>query len=99
MKTAGQVLSHHIQLWNIHAVTQTRFPSLRFYCCERHHDYSKSYKGKHLIGSGLKLRGLVHYSHSGNPDSWKADMVLEKKLRILQLDPQAAEMKVTLDIS
>jgi hypothetical protein len=30
---------------------------------KRHHDHGNSYKGKHLIGAGLRFRGLVHYHH------------------------------------
>ena len=28
-----------------------------------HSDHDNSYKGKHLIGSGLQFKGLVHYCH------------------------------------
>lgn len=28
-----------------------------------HSDHDNSYKGKHLIGSGLQFKGLVHYHH------------------------------------
>jgi hypothetical protein len=31
----------------------------------RHHDHCNSYKGKHLSGTGLQFRGLVHYHHGG----------------------------------
>ena len=30
---------------------------------KRHHGHSNSYKRKHLIGTGLQFRGLVHYCH------------------------------------
>jgi hypothetical protein len=41
--------------------------------------------GKHLIA--YSFRGLVHYQHCHT----QADMVLEKELRVLHPDPQAAE--------
>jgi len=37
------------------------------------------------------LRGSVHYHHGGKHGSVQADVVLEKELRALHLDPQAAE--------
>ena len=57
---------------------------------KRHQDHGNSYKGQHSIGPGLQFRGLVHYLHG----SVKADMVLEKELRVLRLDPRAAEATV-----
>ena len=47
-----------------------------------HHDHGNSYKGEHLTG-GL----IIGQMHGG----MQADMVLEKELRVLYLDPQAAE--------
>ena len=44
-----------------------------------------------FIGSGLRFRGLVHYHHGRKHGSMQADMVLEKELRVLHLDPKAAE--------
>jgi hypothetical protein len=35
--------------------------------------------------------GLVHYHHGGKHGSIQADMVLEKELRVLDLDPRVAE--------
>ena len=35
------------------------------------------------LGLAFNFRGLVHYAHG----SVKADMVLEKELRVLHLDP------------
>jgi hypothetical protein len=29
----------------------------------QHHDYSNSFKGKHLTGLGSQFRGLVHYHY------------------------------------
>ena len=61
---------------------------------KRHLDYCSSYKGKHLTKvAAYSFRGLVHYQHGGEHDSYdyssvQADMVLE--LRILRLDPKVA---------
>jgi hypothetical protein len=41
------------------------------------------------LGLACSFRGLVHYHHGGKHGSMKTDMVLEKKLRVLHLDPQA----------
>ena len=41
------------------------------------------------------LRGLVHNHHGRKHSSMRADMVLEKELRVLHLDPQAAEETVS----
>ena len=67
------------------------YHSLGFIVVKRHHDHGNSYKGKHLIGAGLQLRDLVHCHHGGKHGGMQADMGLEKKLRALHLDPQAAE--------
>ena len=53
---------------------------------KRHHDHDNSYKGKQLTDTGLQFRGLVHYRHSEK----QAGLVLEKELRVLHLDLQAA---------
>jgi hypothetical protein len=45
---------------------------------KRHHDHSKSCKGKHVIGAGLQFRGLVHYHHGVKHRIVQANMVLEK---------------------
>ena len=50
-----------------------------------HHDHGNRYKGKHLTGAGLQFRSLVHYCHGGKHGS-----MLEKKLRVLHVDLQAA---------
>jgi hypothetical protein len=59
---------------------------------------AKSYKGKHLIEHGLKLKGLVHYYHVTKHSSMYADMVLERELRVLW---QATEIEsdTELDLS
>ena len=46
-----------------------------------------THKGNHLIGTGFQFRDLVHYHHGGKHGSMQADMVLEKELRVLHLDP------------
>jgi hypothetical protein len=33
---------------------------------KKHHDHGNSYKGKHLVGEGLQLRGLVLYQDGGS---------------------------------
>ena len=55
-----------------------------------HHDRSHSSKGKHFIVAGLQFQRLVHYGYCGKHDGMQVDMVLEKELRVLPLDPQAA---------
>jgi hypothetical protein len=52
----------------------------------RHHaqlDQGNSYKGKHLIG------GWPHYHNVEKQGSTQADMLLERKLRVLHPDQQA----------
>jgi hypothetical protein len=44
------------------------------------------------LGLAHSFRGLVHYCHGKKPVSVQADMVLEKKLRVLYLDPRAARI-------
>lgn len=60
----------------------------------RHYDHSKSYKGKCLIGAGLQFRSSVSYHHDENHGIVQADMVLEKELRVLCLDPKVAGTKL-----
>ena len=60
---------------------------------KRHNDHSSFHKGKHLVGAGFQFRGLGQ-SHHG---SMQTDTVLEKELRALHLDPQAAEVKKDWD--
>jgi hypothetical protein len=56
---------------------------------KRPYDHSSSYKGQHLIGTGLHIKGLVQYHQGGKHGSVQADMVMEKELRALHLDLQA----------
>ena len=53
---------------------------------KRHHDHSKSYKEKHLVGAGLQIQRY----HGGKHGSMQVDTVLERELRVLHLDRQAA---------
>jgi hypothetical protein len=46
----------------------------------------------------FSLRGSVHYHHGGKHCIMQADMVLEKALTVLYLDPQAAVMNEPLDL-
>ena len=47
------------------------------------------------MGLAYTLRGLVHDCHGRKHGSMQADMMLEKELRVLHLDPQAAEGTVS----
>ena len=49
-----------------------------------------------VTGDGLHFRGSVHYHYGRKHDSVQADMVLEKKLRVLHPEWQAAEVNGTL---
>jgi hypothetical protein len=62
---------------------------------KRLHDQSNSYKEKHLIGTGLHFRGSVYYHHGRKDGSLQTDIVLEKELRVLYLDPKAARGRLT----
>ena len=57
---------------------------------KRHHDHGNYYKGKHSIGLAYTFRGLVHGHHGRGNGSTQAHMVLEKELRVLHPDLQAA---------
>jgi hypothetical protein len=65
---------------------------LGFIAVKRHHDQGNSYKIKHLTGTGLQFRGLVHYYHVRKHGSIQADMVLEKP-SIQRLDLKAARRR------
>ena len=49
-------------------------------------------------GPGYSFRALVHYRQGGKHGSVQASMVLEKELRVLQLDLQATR-RVTLGLA
>jgi len=57
---------------------------------KRHRDYFNSYKGKPLIGADVEFRGLVYYHHGGKHDNVQADVVLQKELKVLQMDGKAS---------
>ena len=52
---------------------------------KRHHGHANSYKGP-----AYKFKSVVHSQHDRKHGSTQADMVLEKELRVLHLDPRAA---------
>ena len=56
----------------------------------RHHDQGKSYKKQHLIGAGLQVQRFSPLSSRQEHGSIQADVVLEKELRVLDLDPKTA---------
>ena len=58
---------------------------------KRHRDHrDHSYKKTFNWGLAHDFIGLVHYHHGRKHGSMQADTVLEKELKILHLDPQAA---------
>lgn len=52
----------------------------------------------YLVGNSYSFRGLVYYHHGWDHGSMQENTVLEKKLRVLPLYPQAA-MKETQDLA
>jgi hypothetical protein len=52
-------------------------------------------KEKHFIGAGYSFRGLLHYCHGWKHGGMQAGVVLERSLRVLYLDPQAARETVS----
>ena len=58
---------------------------------KRYHDQVKSTLTKASISLGLvySFRCLIHYHHSRKYGTVKADMVLEKELRVLHLGSKA----------
>lgn len=60
-------------------------------------DQDSSYKGKPLTGAGLvsEVQSII-YLHGKKHGGVQADMMLEKELRILHLDPWATEATVEL---
>ena len=62
----------------------------------RNHYQGNPCKGEHLIGAGLQFRGLVYYNHGGNHSSRQEELVLEKELRVLQLDLKARRRILSL---
>lgn len=66
---------------------------------KRPHNQGNSNKGRHLIGSDLQFRGLVHHYHSGTHGGTQADTVLGKEPSHLHLYPKAAEVNATLGLA
>jgi hypothetical protein len=60
---------------------------------KRYHDHGNSYKEKHLIGDGLQFQRFS-YHHGKKHGKVQADLVLEKELRVLHHDLQAAGHRV-----
>ena len=58
---------------------------------KRHYDQGNSYKEKHLIRAGLQFEVLVHYYQVGKHDGIQIDVVVDKELKVLQLDPLATQ--------
>ena len=62
---------------------------------KRHRGHGNSYKEKYLFEvAAYSFRGLAHYHHGREHGGWecdsmRADMGLEKELRIQRLDPKA----------
>ena len=63
---------------------------LFFFFCEETPWPQKLLRWKHFIGADSQFRGLDHYHHCGKYEDMKADMVLEKQLKVPHLDQQAA---------
>ena len=58
---------------------------------KRQHDQRHAYKEKHLIRAGLQFEVLVHYYQVGKHDGIQIDVVVDKELKVLQLDPLATQ--------
>lgn len=52
----------------------------------------------HLAGASLQLRGLVHYCYCREYDGMQTDMVLGRRLRVLQLEQQVDDTGPGLSI-
>ena len=46
---------------------------------KRHRDHANPYKGKHLIGTGLQFRGLVHFHYREKQGGMQTGMMLGTK--------------------
>jgi hypothetical protein len=57
---------------------------------KRHRDHGSSYERKISLGLVYNLRGLVHYCQGREHGRIQTDIVLEKKLKVLYLNAQAA---------
>lgn len=63
---------------------------MAFITVKKYHDHSTSYKGKYFIGLGLQFQWFCPLS------SWnmQEDMVLEKKLTTLHLNPETVKVSL-----
>ena len=63
---------------------------------KRHHEATITFI-KETIESGLAYRftGLIYYHHGRKQGSAQADVVLEKELRVLHLDPKHQEERMS----
>jgi hypothetical protein len=62
------------------------------------HDQGSSYKGKDELWPDFSFRSSVHYHHGGKHGGMHAivasqDIVFEKELRVLHLDPKSARRR------
>lgn len=64
---------------------------------KRRQDHSNSCKRRHLIGGGLRFRGLTHSSH-GRKHGMQADTVMEKDLRVLSTSQSVGSTKSSLSL-
>jgi hypothetical protein len=71
---------------------EIEWPGLRLsIAMKRHHDHRNSYKGRYLIGAGLQFQRFSPSSSWWEHGGMQAGMVLEKEVRVLHLDLQAAD--------
>ena len=69
--------------------TRCHLLSEGFIAVKRRYDHSDPYKGKHLTGAGVQFRGPAHCHHDG----MKADMALEKELRVQHFESAESRTK------
>jgi hypothetical protein len=51
------------------------------------------------LGLAHIFRSLVHYHHHESHGSIQADIIVEKELKVLHLDPQTTKKRLPLDIA
>jgi hypothetical protein len=67
-----------------------------FMAAKRHQDPGNSYQGQHFkLVLAYRSRGLVHYHRSIKHGCIQADVVLEKDLRVLHLEPKATRRRLS----
>lgn len=57
---------------------------------KKDHDHGSPYEEKYLTRVSLQFRGFIRYHHSGKHGGTQVDTVMEKELRILHMNQQAA---------